>query len=200
MFLASFLLALLREIGWPRKKGLPFFRTSYYSLAVLERTSREVIRVGLILGDDPSRQIVTEIMTEKLEMDVSEIEEGKDLDIFLAWMDVCVEDFLETQKDSISIYTDEDSLLDWEKAGFIEESDDLWSLGFNEMQARFLGALWLALTNEGEAIEEEYEISSSDWLLATSAFVEYERLREKAGKPPLKDLSPAIRSLISKYN
>jgi len=198
MFHVYFLLNLLHELGWPRKKGLPFFRTSYYSLAVLERAAREVIRVGLVLGDAQSRQSVTEIMTEIMEMDVSEIKEGEDLDRFLDSMDVYVEAFLETQDDPI--FTDEDSLLDWEKAGFIEESDDLWTDGVVLMESRFLGALWLSLTNERESIEKEYEILQSEFFPATSAFVDYEWHRENDGNPPLKDLSPAIMSIISRYN
>jgi len=197
MFHVYFLLNLLHELGWPRKKGLPFFRTSYYSLFILERATREVIRVGLVLGDAQSRQSVTEIMTEIMEMDVSEIKEGEDLEHFLDYMDAYVEAFLETHDDPI--FTDEYSLLDWEKAGFIEESDDLWTDGVVLMESRFLGALWISLTNERESIEEEYEIFQSEFLPATSAFVGYERGREKAGDPPLKDLSPAIMSIISRY-
>jgi len=198
MFHVYFLLTFLHELGWPRKKGLPFFRTSYYSLAVLERAAREMIRVGLVLGNEVSMKIVTEIMTENMDVDISEIEEDEDLELFVNTMNEYAEVFLETQDDPIFTY--EDTLPDWEKAGFIEESDDLLTHGVIVMGERFLGALWLALTNEPDAIEEKYQISSSDWLLAATTFVEYEKSREMAGEPPLKMPSDEIRSFLWRHD
>ena len=124
MFHAYGLFRSLNNLGFPKKQGWGFFKTSYYSSLVLNMVAPNVVKLGLSLSDKNSMKIVTEIMTEVMDIDVSTLEEGEELDLFLDSMDKYVEVFLENRHDPIFIGLEH-----------FEEGDDRWNDGFLEMQS-----------------------------------------------------------------